>query len=105
MQILRGLIASKARVLDVDRNPLLRWILKRSFYAQFCAGEDKTEVQHAVSKLKELGYDGMVLEYASEVLEDSAVNVEQDEKNIDTWRRNILETVKIANKGDFVAFK
>jgi len=105
MQILRGLIASKARILDVDRNPVLRWFLRKTFYAQFCAGETKHEVQHTVSKLRELGYDGMVLEYASEVLEDSAVNQEKDEKDINTWRQDILETVRIANEGDFVAFK
>ncbi|EEY23815.1 proline oxidase [Verticillium alfalfae VaMs.102] len=55
-------------LLSPDRNPLLRVLVKHTFYAQFCAGESPAEVRRTVSRLKGLGFSGVILGYAREVV-------------------------------------
>jgi hypothetical protein len=63
-RILRALAHSPLSILNPDRNPVLRWLLKRTFYAQFCAGENAVEVRRTVASLKATGYHGVILGYA-----------------------------------------
>ncbi|TAQ87484.1 hypothetical protein B7494_g4180 [Chlorociboria aeruginascens] len=100
------------------RNPILHSFLKKTFYAQFCAGEDSSEVHHTIKSLKDLGYSGVILGYAREVVmsasqEDSlkshdtslATTAECIKNEIQPWAKGTLETVQLATPGDFVALK
>jgi proline dehydrogenase len=104
-------------LLNPDKNPLLRYFLKKTFYAQFCAGENQAEVKRSVSRLKDIGFTGVILGYAKEVVltEDQTKNLgpcdngplaEECIKNeIIPWTTGTMETVRLAQPGDFVALK
>lgn len=112
-----ALAHSKNPVLNPDRNPLLRFFLKKSFYAQFCAGEDAREVRHTIARLKNIGFTGVILGYAKEVvLSDNEAEGMNTSKlgeetadviaaEINPWTQGTLETVRLAQPGDFVALK
>ncbi|KAJ9636410.1 proline dehydrogenase [Coniosporium tulheliwenetii] len=108
--ILTRLLNSKSALLNPDRNPVLRFILRKTFYDQFCAGENRAEVQRSVQHAKALGYQGVVIEYALEVLggegqEKVEADTERSNAEVEEWRTGMLETVKMAEEGDFVALK
>jgi proline dehydrogenase len=113
-----GILAHSTNpILNPDRNPLLRFLLKRSFYAQFCAGEDPAEVRTTVARLKNIGFTGVILGYAKEVVltEQQASDMtagrihEETPEHIQTeilpWTEGTLETVRLAEPGDYVALK
>jgi hypothetical protein len=99
------MLDSKSILLNPDRNIFLKWIFKHTFYAQFCAGENKAEVQAKIAQLKNMGYTGVILEYALEVLGGEAASTETTAREVETWRKGMLETVEMASKGDFVGLK
>lgn len=100
-------------LLNPDRNPLLRWFLKKTFYVQFCAGENAKEVSYTIKGLKDLGYKGVILGYAREVVMDDKETSALKEgttkscidKEILPWKKGTLETVELAGPDDFVALK
>ena len=95
-------------MMNIDKNRLLNWLLKITFYAQFCAGETQKEVQRNTTAAKtNLGYDGIILEFALEVLEggEATADSEATERAIETWRKGMLETVQMASPGDFIGLK
>ncbi|KAI0139002.1 FAD-linked oxidoreductase [Hypoxylon sp. NC0597] len=105
-------------LLNVDRNPILHWILNRTFYAQFCAGENRREVQALGRQMKYMGVSGILLTYAKETVFDSRDGTEQgmgtaahEESNftkcpsIEAWRVGTLETVSMLGEGDQIALK
>ncbi|KAI2620482.1 proline dehydrogenase [Hypoxylon sp. NC1633] len=108
---------SNRAVFNPDKNPLLRWFLKKTFYAQFCAGENAAEVRRTVDGLKKIGFTGVILGYAREIVLtetqtrdlsacDSGPIAEECVRNeISPWAAGTLETVRLAQPGDFVALK
>ncbi|EXJ62077.1 hypothetical protein A1O7_02510 [Cladophialophora yegresii CBS 114405] len=100
-----------------DRNPLLHFLLKRTFYAQFCAGETPPEVRVTIADLKNIGFGGVILGHAKEVvlskeeLESlSAQPTAMDQAQVDagevaTWRENTISTIELTQRGDYVALK
>ncbi|KAF4624644.1 hypothetical protein G7Y89_g13526 [Cudoniella acicularis] len=104
-------------ILSPDANPILRFFLKHTFYRQFCAGENAAEVRKTVHGLKNLGFKGVILGYAREVVLDenqagnltSCGDYEMAEacirKEITPWMKGTLETVEMTAPGDFVALK
>ena len=95
---------------------LLRWILKKTLYAHFCAGENRFEIRETLKNLKSLHYDGVILEYALEIT--ASDGIEGGESNqvvdpefisdcnaIDSWRRGMLETLDMVEPGSFVGLK
>ncbi|KYK57966.1 proline oxidase PrnD [Drechmeria coniospora] len=117
LRIMVALAHSTSPLLNPDRNPLLRFFLKKSFYAQFCAGENGVEVGDTIRRLKDIGFTGVILGYAKEVVLtdeqagrlDGAKPGEETRSVIDNeivpWAEGTLETVRLAEKGDFVALK
>jgi len=115
MSILSYLAYSQSPVLNPDRNPLLRYLLKKTFYTQFCAGETQEEIKRTVRNIKELGYKGVILGYAKEVVMNSgeAKNVEskaikcsaETNSEVEFWKKGTMETILLAEEGDFVALK
>lgn len=104
-------------LLSPDKNPLLRFFLKRTFYKQFCAGENASEVNTTISGLKDIGFKGVILGYAREVVLDEnqkedLISSGTDEaaeacirNEIIPWAKGTLETVRLASPTDFVALK
>lgn len=110
-------------LLDVDRNPVLRKILKTTFYDQFCAGENPTETKLCAQRLKNLGFEGIILTYGKESLHDddakttyipgesSATRTTATEQEvgldpaISRWKVGIMETIDSVGSGDYIAFK
>lgn len=104
-------------VLNPDRNPVLRLFLKKTFYAQFCAGENAPEVRRTIGSLKKIGFGGVILGYAKEVVlteaqmkdlsscGEGAAAEECIRTEINPWATGTMETVLLASPGDYVALK
>ncbi|KAL9115697.1 MAG: hypothetical protein Q9227_000065 [Pyrenula ochraceoflavens] len=113
LAVLSFLGHAKSPLFNPDRNPILRFILKKTFYAQFCAGETPKEVQQTITGLKKMGYSGVILGYAKEVVmqEDEATALCQDEQasakteEIDAWEKGTLDTIALSARGEFAALK
>jgi proline dehydrogenase len=107
---------SKSLLLNPDRNVLLRWFLKKTFYKHFCAGENAAEVKEVTKSLRDMGYKGVMLCYAKEVVLDEKAARELEESGgkaseaiiqneILPWKKGTLNTVAMAEPGDFIALK
>lgn len=108
-------------IFNVDKNPLVHAILKKTFYNQFCAGETGADTRQCVRNLKDLGFKGVILTYARETVFDHKTNttdvqgVTSEEgallsehsfcQHIDDWRTGTLETMELVDKDDFLAVK
>ena len=100
------MLDSKSYLMSIERNPVLSQILKKTFYAQFCVGEKKNEVVANTNFAREvLGYDGILFEYALEVLGGTAPTAEETAHEIEVWRKGMLQSVEMAKEGDFVGLK
>lgn len=97
------------RFLDVDRNPILRKILKSTFYDQFCAGENPIETKQCAQRFKDLGFEAIILTYGKESLHGDAADAAKPEggldPEIDRWKVGIMETIDSVGSGDYIAFK
>ena len=117
MALLSFIAHAKSPLLNPDTSPLLRLALKSTFYAQFCAGETPAEVRSTLSGLRRLGYKGVILGHAKEAVlskeEANALSVAEkdaeeelrNDKDIGTWKANLIATVDLAEKDDFVWLK
>lgn len=104
-------------VFDVDRNPVLHGILKKTFYDQFCAGETADQTRACVQRLKALGFRGVILTYAKETVFDHLTQTAQEhgkasaavgdgvDAEIESWRQGTLETAAQVGEGDYLAIK
>jgi hypothetical protein len=109
-------------LLNVDRNPVLKAILKRTLYNQFCAGETERETRSCVQQLKDLGFKGVILTYAKETVFDTKSKTADhlsstsekfhemeaavtDDTDIEAWRVGTLKTVDLISEGDILAIK
>jgi len=114
LRLLSFVAHSPSALLNPDRNPLLHWILKKTFYAQFCAGETSTEVRGTVKELKDMGYKGVILAHGKEIVLAKGEKVSMSslpsedqsiEREVQEWKEGTLKTVQIAEKGDFIGLK
>ncbi|PKS08355.1 hypothetical protein jhhlp_005299, partial [Lomentospora prolificans] len=116
LSIMSLLASSQNPILNPDKNPLLKYLIKKTFYAQFCAGVSHSEVERTINNLKDLGFSGVILGYAREiVLNDEQLSTltscdgldveECIRTEITPWKEGTLETVNLAKPGDFVALK
>ncbi|KAJ5612857.1 hypothetical protein N7510_006051 [Penicillium lagena] len=113
-------------LFNVDRNPILHGILKKTFYEQFCAGENSIETKATIRELKEMGFRGVIMTYAKETVFDhksqeqhgmgiSALESEQKGEgpdsralhcaSIEAWREGTLKTVDMMEEDDYLAVK
>ena len=110
LRALSLLAYSKSPFLNPDRNPLLRHLLKKTFYAQFCGGESQQEIQATVNGLKSIGFSGVILTYAREIeihdmsrwkkLDDVKVRAD-----VESWKNGNLKTIDLTERGEFVGLK
>jgi hypothetical protein len=108
---------SQSPLLSPDKNPLLHFFLKGTFYKQFCAGENAAEVKQTITGLKDIGFKGVILGYAREVVLDDKQKASLAscgvgevaeaciQNEIIPWAKGTLETVRLASPTDFVALK
>lgn len=96
------MLETKNPLLRIDKNPIMKTLLMKTFYKQFCAGGNDVEVAKTCREVRQMGYAGVVLEYALEVLKDVKSNELED---VAIWRKGILESIRMAQEGDFVAMK
>lgn len=107
-------------LLNIDRNPVLKAVVKATMYKQFCAGETAQETKACVKQLKDLGFKGIILTYAKEIVFDhKADTAKQDEpksnvsekavllqdSDIESWRAGTLKTLDLISEGDILAIK
>lgn len=78
--LLSLLARSQSPFLNPDRNPVLRYVLRKTIYAHFCAGETLKDVRITVSGLKEAGFKGVILAHAREIVPESGEDVLTEEK-------------------------
>ena len=62
---------NRAWLFNLEKNPILKAVIKKSFYDQFCAGTTPAETKACVKALKKLGFRGVILTYAQEMVFDS----------------------------------
>jgi proline dehydrogenase len=117
LAVLTFLAHAKSPLLNPDTSPLLRLLLKRTFYAQFCAGETPAEVKATISALKDTGFKGVILGHAREVVlskadadgldasKDCAEQARCNAQEIEQWKENTIKTIDLTQEGDFVALK
>lgn len=114
LRLLSLVAHSSSALLNPDRNPLLHYLLRKTFYAQFCAGETKTEVQKTVTGLKTMGYKGVILAYGKEIVLEKGEKVDVTssqsagstaEEDVQHWKEGTLETVQMAEEGDMIGLK
>jgi hypothetical protein len=104
--ILRRMLDSRSYLMSIERNPVLLQILKKTFYAQFCVGEKRDEVVANTNFAREvLGYNGILFEYALEVLGGTTPTAAETAQEIEVWRKGMLQSVEMAKEGDFVGLK
>jgi hypothetical protein len=113
---------NRSFVFNVDRNPVLKAILKRTLYNQFCAGETEKETRACVQQLKDLGFKGVILTFAKEMVFDTKSKSSNhhsstpekyhelqaavtDDTNIEAWRVGTLKTADLISEGDILAIK
>ncbi|KAK6062996.1 proline dehydrogenase [Seiridium cupressi] len=108
-------------LFNVDKNPVVHTILKKTFYDQFCAGETGPETRQCVRRLKDLGFRGVILTYARETVFDHKTKtadvqgVDSQEianssqpafcPHIEEWRAGTMETTELIDEGDYLAVK
>ncbi|KAL8944122.1 MAG: hypothetical protein Q9211_000713 [Gyalolechia sp. 1 TL-2023] len=91
------------------QNRILQFILKRTLYKHFCAGETPSEVQQTVAELKGRGFTGAIVAYAKEIVLDEQTAVENCKvdrtSDVEAWKNGVLETIKLTERGDYAALK
>jgi len=112
--VMAYLAHSTSRLLNPDHNRLLHALLKKTFYVQFCAGENAAEARRTIKQLKEIGYKGVILGHAREVVlskeEADSLGAVQESSEADLaevkrWRDDTLNTIMLTEAGDYVALK
>jgi hypothetical protein len=113
---------NRSFLFNVDRNPVLKAILKRTLYNQFCAGETERETRACVKQLKDLGFKGVILTFAKEMVYDDKSKKSNhhtstserfhemeaavtEDTDIEAWRVGTLKTVDLISEGDILAIK
>ena len=112
--LLKKIANSPSPILNPDRNPILRAIVKPLMYDQFCAGRNRLEIQARILQIKALGFSGVILCYGKEnQIQKSGQylvdDVEHSELVLDEelqfWRQGNLQTLDMIGDGDFLGIK
>ena len=107
LRLLTFLAHSSSPVLAHNR--VFHYVLKKTLYKHFCAGETPLEAQQTVTELKKIGFKGVILASAKEIVLDEQPAVKsfqaEEAKSIEAWKNSALETVRLAESADYVALK
>lgn len=108
LRVLSLLAHPRVSLLDVNKNPLLRQILKMTFYNHFCAGESGAGVQSTIRKIKDMGFRGGDFDLRERIVIGASASKTKDfptsqnshsesaqHPDIAAWRESVLETVAL----------
>lgn len=80
-------------------------------YDHFCAGENGVEVKQTVKSMREMGYKGVALGYAKEIVVPEGQKIASSAESevldpiIEDWRAGTMQTLEMIGDGDFLAVK
>ncbi|KAM0794846.1 proline oxidase PrnD [Usnea florida] len=112
--LLKKIANSPSRILNPDRNPLLRAIVKPFVYDHFCAGTNRLEIRGRISQIKSLGFSGVILCYGKEIqIQKPNVSQRDDlqyshqafDQELELWKQGNLETLDMIGDGDYLGIK
>lgn len=112
--LLKKISNSPSRILNPDRNPIMRAIVKPLVYDQFCAGTNRSEIQARISQIKSLGFSGVILCYGKEIqiqkssqlhLDDLHDSHQTFDQELELWKQGNLETLDMIGDGDYLGIK
>ena len=112
--LLKKISNSPSRMLNPDKNPILRAIVKPLVYDQFCAGTNRSEIQARISQIKSLGFSGVILCYGKEIqiqessrphVDDLDSSPQCLDQELELWRQGNLETLDMIGDGDYLGIK
>ena len=72
-------------------------------YCSVRAGREASQGRRAARSV--LGYDGVIIEYALEVLGGSEPTAAETAAEIEVWRKGMMKSVEMASEGDFIGLK
>ncbi|KAF4548476.1 Proline dehydrogenase-like protein 1 [Elsinoe fawcettii] len=113
LAFLQKVTRSKSFLLNPDRNPVLRAIIKPLIYDQFCAGTHDAEIRRRVSSIRALGFSGVLLAYGKEIQiyerdgtsPTQVVAASKHDEELDFWKKGNLQTLDMLEDNDFLAMK
>ncbi|KAK6206867.1 proline dehydrogenase [Colletotrichum tabaci] len=115
LPLLHFIAKSKMALFNPDRNPVLNRLLRWTIYDHFCAGENLQQVTKTVNSVKRMGYQGVILNYAKEIVLDTKEAGADDApagdyaapfyEMVDLWKKGNIETLRMLAPGDFLAVK
>nr|POF01396.1 hypothetical protein CFP56_21345 [Quercus suber] len=110
LTILRIIANSNNRLVNPDSNPILRAVLKPLLYDHFCAGNGHAEISKTRDSIKRIGYAGVILCYGAEIQVSAANNLQSthaclQDKEIQQWKEGNLQTLAMAEEGDWLGIK
>lgn len=114
LKFLEMITATKGFWLNADRNPILNRLLRWTLYNHFCAGSNKGQVARSMAEVKGLGYQGVILGHAKEVvLDPEAGEVYSGDhkygpacyRMVEEWKQSTLDTLRMLQPGDFLSVK
>ncbi|POR32996.1 Putative proline oxidase [Tolypocladium paradoxum] len=112
--VLGAIHGTKSVLLNADKNRLLNSLLRWTVYDHFCAGTNHEEVRRSVAEFKKLGYQGIILAHAKEILldpKDMARVKGTGEYSpacydmVEQWKQCSIDTLRMLQPGDFLALK
>ncbi|KAL1641017.1 proline dehydrogenase [Diplodia intermedia] len=114
--LLGTITSSKSALLNPDKNPLLNRLLRWTVYNHFCSGTTPQEVRKSVDDLKSVGYQGVILTHAKEIVLDEpdqqAATADAGTEHgsqchgmVEKWKQSSLDTLRMLGAGDFLALK
>lgn len=99
----------KGILFNVDRNPILKAIVRATVYDHFCAGESMEEVRERVEHLRSQGFDGVMVAPGHEMFLEESSEKEHDmdpcQKEVQAWQKLMAETLSMAGSGDYTGLK
>lgn len=109
MRVLKRLTTTKNPLLDPDRNWVLNRILRTTLYDHFCGGWQRDQIQGCLNKVKSIGYAGVILQYAREIVAhdraESSSAVDISAQQIKKWHEGNMQTLSMLGAGDYMAIK
>ncbi|KAJ4164297.1 hypothetical protein LMH87_005974 [Akanthomyces muscarius] len=111
-----GLITHpKISLFNPETNTILNKLVRNVVYDQFCAGTNQAEVAQSVRDFKTLGYQGVILTFAKEIVlseeerAHAAANpgryTQAHYDMVQSWRDNSLASLRMLQPGDVLAMK
>jgi proline dehydrogenase len=99
---------------NTNQNLILHWVVRKLIYDHFCAGENDVEVRKTIEMTKAMGYEGVILGYAREIVVNKNTagtdavrprQAESEDEAVWGWRGGNLRTLSMLGPGDFLAVK